>query len=107
MNLMLTDLLWWFGLGLLAYSWWHGRGLKDGALRAVKQHCDEQDLQLLDQTLILSSFRPQLSRDSLLCLRRRYRFEFSSTGDERYQGIITLEGKRIKSIDLDPHRMPL
>ncbi len=107
MNLSLTDLLWWFCIGLIAFSWWHGRGLKDGALVAVKRYCDEQDLQLLDESLVLSSFRPVLSRNSLFCLRRRYRFEFSATGDERYRGTITLLGKRIQRIQLEPHRMPL
>lgn len=107
MYLTLTDLAIFLVLGTVAYLWWHGRGLKDSALRVVKRYCDEQQLQLLDEGLVLSKVRIARSEAGLFCLRRQYRFEFSSTGDERYYGTIDVLGKRIQSIKLDPHRMPL
>ncbi|MEH6823228.1 MAG: DUF3301 domain-containing protein [Motiliproteus sp.] len=107
MYLTLTDLIGFLFLGIVAYLWWHGRGLKDSALVVVKRYCDQQQLQLLDEGLVLSRVRIARSTAGLFCLRRRYRFEFSSTGDERYCGTIDVLGKQIQSIKLDPHRMPL
>ena len=107
MYLTLTDLAWFVVLGTAAYIWWHGRGLKDKALTVVKRYCDEQQLQLLDEGVVLDKVRIARGESGLFCLRRRYRFEFSSTGDERYYGTLDLLGKRIQSIKLDPHRMPL
>ncbi|RDE19856.1 DUF3301 domain-containing protein [Motiliproteus coralliicola] len=106
MYLTLTDLLWWFLIALLGYSWWHGRGLKDAALRAVRKYCDSQDVQLLDESLVLSGIKPGRGDDGRLCLKRHYRFEFSSTGDERYPGTVEMVGRRIRRITLDTHRMP-
>ncbi len=107
MYLTLADLAWFAVLGTGAYLWWHGRGLKDSALKVVKRYCDEQQLQLLDEGLVLSKVRIARSESGMLRLRRQYRFEFSSTGDERYGGTIDVLGTRIQSIKLDPHRMPL
>jgi hypothetical protein len=106
MYLTLTDLLLWALIATAAYLWWYGRGLKDAALKAAKRYCQKQQLQLLDESLVLDKL--QMSRDERghLCLQRRYRFEFSATGDERYQGTIALTGKRIIRIELQPHRMP-
>ncbi|MEH6470027.1 MAG: DUF3301 domain-containing protein [Halopseudomonas sp.] len=106
MYLTLTDLVLYFALAIVAYIWWHGRGLKDSAFRVVKRYCDEQDLQLLDEGLVLNKVRIGRGETGMLCLRRRYRFEFSTTGDERYVGTIDVLGTRIQSIKLDPHRMP-
>ncbi|MFT5722004.1 MAG: hypothetical protein ACI9W6_002322 [Motiliproteus sp.] len=107
MHLTLTDLVCFLVVAVVTYLWWHGRGLKDSALGVVKRYCDEQQLQLLDEGLVLSKVRILRSDAGILCLRRQYRFEFSSTGDERYCGTIDVLGKRIQSIKLDPHRMPL
>lgn len=106
MYLTLTDLLLWFVIATAAYLWWYGRGLKDAALKAAKRYCQSQQLQLLDESLVLNKLR--ISRDDRgqLCLKRHYRFEFSATGDERYLGVVELNGKRILRIELQPHRLP-
>ena len=106
MYLSLSDLLWWFLIALAAYTWWHGRGLKDAALLAVRRYCDKEALQLLDESLVLSGIKPGRGDDGRLCLKRFYRFEFSSTGDERYSGKVEMVGRRIRRIELDSHRMP-
>ena len=106
MNLTLGDLFWWFLIGLAGYLWWHGRGLKDGALVAVRRYCDQEGLQLLDESLVLRGLKPGRDDQGMLCLKRRYRFEFSSTGDERYQGDVVMTGRRIRQIQLEPHRLP-
>lgn len=41
-----------------------------------------------------------------LQLRRRYGFEFTSTGEQRYQGLIELSGQRLQRIELEAQQEP-
>lgn len=61
---------------------------------------------MLDQTIVLKGVWPQRADSGSLQLRRRYRFEFSSTGEERYKGLIELGGLRMQRIELDPYIVP-
>jgi hypothetical protein len=38
--------------------------------------------------------------------RRNYRFEFASTGDRRYRGILILEGLQLRHIELETYKLP-
>lgn len=106
MYLALSDIAWCVGIGALVLLWWHGRGIKDAALRATRRHCNELDLQLLDESLVLRSLRVARDERGMLRLRRRYSFEFSATGDERYSGTTLLLGRRVKRIELPAYREP-
>ncbi len=37
-------------------------------------------------------------------LRRVFLFEFSSTGNERYNGMCIMLGRRVESIQMEPYR---
>ena len=97
-------------LGLLAIAllhwWWRGMGLRDLALRQVQQHCQQADVQLLDQSIVLRRLRPQRNRHGRWRMMRRYGFEFTVTGERRYGGHIELHGARLQAIHLDPHPFP-
>lgn len=80
--------------------------IKRIALQHLHQYFREQDLQLLDQTIVLKHVWPFRSDLGSLQLRRRYGFEFTSTGEERYHGFIELSGRRLQRIELEPHRLP-
>lgn len=41
-----------------------------------------------------------------LKIRRRYVFEFASTGDARYQGIVSLLGNQLLELEMDAHIIP-
>lgn len=77
--------------------------IKRIALQHLHQYFREQDLQLLDQTIVLKSVWPRRSDFGSLQLRRRYVFEFTSTGEERYRGLIELSGRRVQRVELEPH----
>lgn len=111
---------WLFFLTLLAalfLFWSREQQAKLQALALVRRHCQQEDVQLLDDTLMLESLRikrlPKLAvvggsnraRPSGWQLLRRYRFEFSFTGDERYAGELILAGRRLLQLQLAPHRM--
>jgi hypothetical protein len=56
--------------------------------------------------MVLKGLWPCRDEQGILRLRRRYGFEFTSTGQERYEGIISLAGMRMLSLDLDAHIVP-
>lgn len=105
MNISLADLFILFAFAIVVWHLWNAQGIKQLAHRAVKQHCDEMDVQLLDEGIVLRGF--WLKRDARGNVRvwRSYNFEFSSTGDERYHGNIIVLGNQVQSINLQPHRL--
>lgn len=105
MNLMLSDLVWLFGVGLLLWLWWHNLQARELALSAVKRHCAELDLQMLDHAVALGKLGLRRGADGRLRVRRIYTFEFSSTGDERYHGEVETLGPRVHTIRVEPHRL--
>ena len=102
MSLSLIQVVLVFLCGAAGLYAWHAIGLKQKALRSVNHYCNRQNLQLLDQSLVLSRIRPRLSNKGIELLHL-YRFEFSSTGDRRHKGTIELLGSRILHIHLDPY----
>lgn len=91
---------------LLAAWWWRGIGLRDLALRQVRQHCRKADVQLLDESIVLRRLRPCRNRRGRWGIGRTYAFEFTVTGERRYSGQIDLHGARLQGIALDPHPYP-
>ena len=90
-------------LALLAIN---GMRVRELAVLASKRHCQQLGLQLLDQSVSLMSTRPHRTKSGQLGIKRVYRFEFTSTGDERYKGSIAMHNQVRHDIHLEPHRMP-
>ncbi|HSG02514.1 MAG TPA: DUF3301 domain-containing protein [Marinobacterium sp.] len=105
MYLELIDLFWLLLIGSVLLFWYRGLAVRERALVSVRKHCDQMDLQLLDQTVALRSLWLQRDERGRIQLRRRYNFEFTSTGDERYQGQVVFLGSRLESIETQAHRM--
>ena len=59
-----------------------------------------------EDSMVITGLWPVRSANGTLLLRRRYRFEFASTGDQRYQGRLVLEGLQLRHIELDAYRLP-
>lgn len=101
---MLDDLI-LIALLLSAYLYWfNGQQVKERALKAVRTHCLNLEVQMLDEYVALNSIR--LKRDSTgkMRLGRTFLFEFSSTGNERYNGVCIMLGRRVESIQMEPYR---
>jgi len=94
------SLLAWMALLVAVFSfWWQSDRVKNHALTQVAALCRRQNLQLLDQTLVLKGLWPVRDETGALGLRRRYSFEFTSTGETRYQGRVLLLGGRLLSLE--------
>lgn len=102
----LTNLLWLALAAMLALYWWQSGQFKGRARDLATAHCQQLGIQLLDQSMVIVGFWPVRDRSGSLVFRRSYQFEFSSTGDRRYQGRLVLEGMRLKSIELEAYRLP-
>ncbi|MCP5208020.1 MAG: DUF3301 domain-containing protein [Hahellaceae bacterium] len=103
--LELSDL---FIIAVLAASaayWWKAREIKERALFSVKQYCEKNTVEFLDESLVLTGIGFSKNVRKQWKLRRTYRFEFSSTGEYRYYGTITMLGKQTSSIELAPHHV--
>jgi hypothetical protein len=97
---------WIFLLTLLAIAWqvWDKQQkAKALALLAVRQRCQQEGVQLLDDTLVMQRTWPE-KRLGRWQLRRDYDFEFSSTGEMRYHGHLVSWGSKVTLLDLQPHR---
>jgi hypothetical protein len=90
----------------LAYGYWfNAQKAKEIALGAAKAHCLAMDVQMLDGYVALNGIC--LKRDKLrkMQLRRSFLFEFSSTGNERYNGTVLMLGRGVESIYMEPYRI--
>jgi hypothetical protein len=88
-----------------AWYWLRARELKDHILKYAARYCDDLSLKLLDESVVLKELRPHKSSQRGFCLKRRYVFEFTSTGEDRYQGEIIIIGRHIEEVKLETHRV--
>ena len=93
------------GMGIaLVWLWIDSMAAREGAVLTGRRACTEQGLQFLDETVVIVGVGLERDGEGQLRLRRRYGFEFSDTGDNRRQGWVVMLGKRVKSVELEPHR---
>ncbi|MBP6381145.1 MAG: DUF3301 domain-containing protein [Pseudomonadales bacterium] len=92
-------------LALAAWLYYDGMRVREQALRAGRDYCRNVGLQLLDETV--SRQRIGLARDGAgqVRIRRNYGFEFTSDGDRRYHGEITMLGMRVQGVQVELHRL--
>jgi hypothetical protein len=102
---MLDDLI-LIALLLGAYLYWFiGQQAKEIALNAVRAHCSNAEVQMLDEYVALNGIRLKRDPAGKICLQRTFLFEFSSTGNDRCNGACTMLGRRVESIQMEPYRI--
>lgn len=70
--------------------WLAGLRARDLALTVARQQTSRLGLQLLDDTVALQRVRVVRTAGGWLALARRFRFEFTETGDNRREGLVLL-----------------
>lgn len=86
--------------GLIGF-WIEATPAREQMLRSCRRVCEEMNVQLLDQTVALARLRLDRGLDGRLLLRRRYAFEFSISGADRWRGTAELRGRHIESIHME------
>lgn len=92
-------------LATAAGYWWRSQSAKATALRAARRECEQWDVLLLDQSVYLCGLGLNRDGQGRLRLRRTFCFEFTATGENRYQGRVILLGPRAVRIEIPPHRV--
>lgn len=89
-----------FLMGGLAWLWSDSMQAHAIGVQAVKKACEEEGLQLLDDTIALRSVKPQRNEEGWMSLARVYQFEYSNTGDNRRRGSVHLIGHHVVMLNL-------
>lgn len=97
----------WLLLPLIVgiWFWWDTSAAKEQARIYAKQQCQQQDVQLLDDTVALQKTRFRRHRKGHLAIQRHFSFEFSGDGEQRVQGYVVLLGRQATKAHLNIHRI--
>lgn len=101
----LYELMVAFVLVLIGIVVWQNAGFRDRALALAQQYCEHRDVQLLDETISLCGMGLGRDKRGNWGIRRHYEFEFTATGERRYQGQLVMLGQRLMDVDLQPHQI--
>ena len=85
-------------LMLAAWIWLDGARAREFATALVRRHCEQHDLQFLDETVALARIGVRWTNDGLR-IRRMFRFEFSLEGVGRQTGYILMLGMHLEAVD--------
>ena len=83
------------------WLWWSGAQSRETAVKLARSACGRCGVQLLDETVTLTKLRLQRNSSGRMNLARWYRFEFSTSGDNRRDGLVGLLGSQLLSMHLD------
>ena len=102
---MLDDIILISLVCLICIYWFNAQKAKEIALRAAIDHCLAMEVQMLDGYVALNGICLKTDKLRKLQLQRSFLFEFSSTGNERYNGTLLMLGCRVESIYMEPYRI--
>ncbi|MBV1910979.1 MAG: DUF3301 domain-containing protein [Kangiellaceae bacterium] len=91
-------------IGLVWY-WSYSQKIKQLALRASINRCKEAGVQFLDHSVVLHKIRFRKNNAGQWKLMREYRFEFTSTGENRYIGRVVMQAHHLVSSELEPYSL--
>jgi len=90
-------------LGLGAGLGLHMSAVRERALLAAREYCRQMGVQFLDGSVARNGIRLTRSRSGSVALAQRFSFEFTVTGERRYQGEAIFVGRRQVKMWLEPH----
>jgi hypothetical protein len=82
---------------------WQAVRAKELACRYGKQHCQQLQVQFLDDTVVQRSLRLVRNQRGSPVWQRTYSFEFATDGRYRYQGEIIVQGYQLLRITTEAH----
>jgi len=87
-------------LGLLLWLWQNSLSAREVAIQAARDACQQQQLQLLDGSIVLQRLKPERLTNGRLSLRRTFLFSYSEDGLERKTGFVIMSGNHIEQVGL-------
>lgn len=101
MTLMTWEMLTLLALAAGLAFWYDTLRARETALAAGKALCEREGVQLLDETVSVTALGLGRDANGRLAIRRRYRFEYSDTGNNRREGCVVLLGTRVLEARLE------
>lgn len=89
----------------LGWFWFDCMSALEIARARAKQLCIEANVQFLDDTVASTGLSLSRNASGNRALCRRYRFEFSETGNSRLEGGLILLGDRVESFSMEPYQI--
>jgi len=91
-------------LGCIAWLWYDTNRAREAGIRAARESCTREGVQLLDDTVAFRTMRFARNDKGHMALRRVYDFEYSGSGNDRYRGSVMLLGDDVVMLDVSEHR---
>ena len=92
-------------LTTLFLYWLDSIRAKEIATGHARQACKKVMLEFLDETVVIKKLRLRRNTLGRLGFYRVYQFEFTSTGEHRYKGRVTLLGKQLVATEMEPYQV--
>ena len=92
-------------LGAGGWFWLHSIRILEIAREAGRQACLRESVQFLDDTVASTGLALARDKNGRRTLRRRYRFEFTETGNSRRDGEVVMLGDRVESVTMEPYQI--
>ncbi len=81
--------------------WYQSMKCRETAVAAAKSACSQINVQLLDETVEMIRLRLCRTKSGTMALCRMYSFDFSTDGEQRHSGMISMRGRTISDVVLD------
>ena len=92
-------------ISAVIWYWLDGMKAKEIARQRGHDACTEANVVFLDDTVAISKVRLKRNPMGQMSWNREFIFEFTSDGEYRYHGEITMLGKRILNVNMDAYRL--
>ena len=89
---------------MFIFYWLDSIRAKENATKYAKERCKKVQLEFLDDTVLMKKVRLRRNTQGQLSIYREYEFEFSSTGEFRYNGKIRLLGRHLLDVEMEPYQ---
>jgi hypothetical protein len=89
-------------IGLISFQFWRLRGIAEHCIDFSKQYCDKHNLQFISLARQSTRFTIYKGR---LDWKITYTLEFSSNGEDAYEGSLVSIGKHIAAVTLPVYKI--
>ena len=100
-----TDFFIFIGLLTLFLYWLDSIRAKEIATTKARDACKKVMLEFLDETVSIKKIRLRRNGQGRLMFLRLYQFEFTSTGQHRYRGFVSILGKHLLDVEMEPYQL--
>jgi hypothetical protein len=90
-------------LVLGAWLFYEALRAREAAVRATRDACRRQGLQLLDDTVHGTRLRLARDAEGIVRVRRTFEFDFSEDGFNRRSGRVVMLGPNLETLQLEPY----